>query len=288
MSRQLAIALAVVAVCALIANAGQATRSGLVSDAGTGAAVAGATLRVTAPGEATTKPALASTVTRDDGAFELPADGVRGVLEVTAPGYATARLLWPPRNEQSLMQIALERGATLPVRVSDYRGAPLSAVLAVTTFHPGNVVSSGVRVLNGVAEAGGLPSGPAMIIALAEGMAPAATTVRIEAGTRHSPLNMTLLEAGIVSGIVLDGNGDRRPEAEVVAAYGRELALNVALGNYLSRRKPTGGELDFEIRNVIPGAPVQVFARHGDKRSAASTVAVGAGERRSDVVLVLK
>src|SRR3972149_8214689 len=107
MLRRLLAAIVAIAVCVLVvgvwqttrggglvASAGQLPRGGWVSDAGTGAVVAGAALRITTAGRPTTGPALASTVTKEDGSFELPTTGVRGVLEVAASGFAKGRGVW--------------------------------------------------------------------------------------------------------------------------------------------------------------------------------------------------
>lgn len=286
MSKTLIIAGVVVFLCVLVANARQSTRRGWVSDAASGAAVAGASLRVTNAGQPTTDAALASTQTGPDGAFDLPTDDIRGVLEVTAPGYATKRQLWP--SAADVPEIRLERAATLPVRIVDDIGVPIEARLAITTFHPGNVVVHGVRAAGGVADVANLPSGRTMVIAVAEGMAPAAAIVGIEAGVRYSPLNLALQPAGTIAGTVIERDGTRRPDAEIVVEYGPELTLRAPLSSYLSWRRPVGGDVDFEIRNVIPGAPVRLFAKRAEKRSAVNALVVAAGEQRFGIALVLE
>jgi hypothetical protein len=66
MKRQMLLAITVVGTCIAILSARQTTRVGVISDAETGTPIAGATVRVSESGRATTL-ALVSTASREDG-----------------------------------------------------------------------------------------------------------------------------------------------------------------------------------------------------------------------------
>lgn len=169
------------------------------------------------------------------------------------------------------------------MNVTDEGGTPIDAVVLVTTYHPGNIVSSSFRARNGAVVMRDAPSGYTSIVARAEGLAPAATSLEISPGGSHGPLPIGLVKAATIRGLVFDRDGTRQPDASVIIEY-PDLPFARTLANYASRR--TSGDADFEIRNVVPRVAVRVFAQHQGRRSAVSTVVLGVGEEHNMLLLL--
>jgi hypothetical protein len=288
MSRCVGICLVVGFFFALPAEPGQLSSSaiGFVVDATTGLPIQGAVVRVVAAGQASSGPnaaILASATTEPDGTFLLSMD-VKGVLEVAAQGYAVKRSLWPSAGTR---EIRLERGARIRIRVTDEAASSVPrAVITIRTVHPGNVVSDALRTNTGVGEFVDLPSGPTTIVVRAEGFAPVAVAVQVAPGGQYDPIVVTLSRAASIRGVVLDSSGQRRSEATIVANYGAEVPLRTELRNFISRREASE-DLDFELRNLVPRTPVQVYAQYDGRRSEVQTVVLNPGEQRSDIVLIV-
>jgi hypothetical protein len=268
------------------AVSGQLASIGTVLDAATGLPIQGAVVRVVAAGSATSGPSaaiLASGRSEPDGTFYLNTT-VQGVLEVSAQGYAVKRLHWPSADAR---EIRLEHGATIRIRVIDETAASIPrAILTIRTLHPGNVVTDVRRTNEGLAEFLEWPSGPTTIIARAEGMAPAALSLNVLPAGRYDAIAMILLPAASVQGVVRDSAGRLRPEATIVANYAGDLPLGRELRNFISRGKPSE-DVNFDLRNLVPHIPIQLYAESNGSRSDAVTLVLNPGEQRSNIVLIL-
>jgi len=105
----------------------------------------------------------------------------------------------------------------------------------------------------------------------------------ISAGGSHGPLPIRLMKAATIRGLVFDRDGTRRSAASVIIEY-PDLPFARTLANFVSRR--TSDDADFEMRNVVPRVAVRVFAQHQGRRSAVSTVVLGAGEEHNRLLLL--
>jgi hypothetical protein len=188
---------------------------------------------------------------------------------------------------QSLRNVELERGARMVVRLTDQFGADLPGVIRVTTFHPGNLVLDAVRAPRGVAVLNDLASGPTILVAQSEGFAPAAVSLQAQAGQDHGDVPLSLRRAARIRGAIVDRSGTRYPGATIIANYDAATELDKVLENFL--RRHVGGQegADFEVRNVVPGAPLRIIAERAGKRSEPAIVVLVAGEERSGLVLVI-
>jgi hypothetical protein len=285
MQRSLLLVGACVAIGA-VTLAAQSGRSGVITDASNGQAVPKANLRIVRSGAAISATPIAAGVSASNGRFELSARE-EGILEVSAPGYATKRLRWP--GPSPAMSIQLDRAATITAAMRDAAGTPIPAFVAFNTFHPGNMIVNSVRAPRGVAQLTNASSGHTLIVAQADGYAPAATNLVVVAGERYGPLNITLRRAATISGVVVDStSGMRQSNASIVVEYLPVVSFGNILTNYISRRRPSEGERDFEVGNIIPDAAIRVHAQHGGRTSRSVTLLLREGERKSDLVFALQ
>lgn len=274
-----------VAITPATVDAGQTTTTGYVVDAADESPIRGARLQVAPSGSSSHGP-LASTTTRDDGGFEMPAVDANGVLSVGAPGYATKRLRWPNVGSGDPLEIKLDRAARLILHVKDQAGAFVPAMLSIATHHTGNYIVSGARSQSGIVDVTGLASGPTIIVAKAEGFAPATLSLDVAPGLRYGPIELTLQRAGSVAGVVVDGAGNPVRDAVVTADYDAETPMKRTLANYIGGRVRTGEDGSFLLTNIVPKAVVTLSATRNT--SASTTTSVGPGERRTDLVIVLR
>lgn len=282
-----------VVLCSLVLShtvtSAQQDLSGDVRDGRVGSPVEGATVRLTGTGEPDSGQAgtvLTSARTASDGSFRIAPGLFRGVLEVSAPGYATKRMRWP--GVQPTLQVSLDRGAKLAIQVTREDGTPIPGLITIQTFHPGNVVAGAMETQGGLAEFSDLPSGPTTIVVRSQGFAPAARTLHVEAGSTYALPSVSLTRAGTLRGTVIDaGSGLPVQGALIVASYGPELPFARTLANFLGRAQ-TASDGSFRVRNVVPGATLHAHAEYEGRRSDSVTVVLTAGENRGGEVLFLR
>ena len=269
--------------------AAQPMVEGRVSDAETSAPIEDARLRVVAWGTSASAPAgtiLASVVTTPGGRFGLPV-GVNGVLEVEKQGFAVARARWPP-TRGAVVEIGLERGARLLVRVTDALGRLVPAVVLVNTLHPGNLVSRTVSSPDGIVQLDDGASGFTTLVARADGFAPAAMTLNLRAGEAHGPINIVVQLAGRLQGRVIDASGTVVAGAAIIARYDDAVGLGKVLSSYLGGRLTSDADGGFELAQVVPARTVWLHAEQAGRTSEPVIASVEAGGVMTDVVLVLR
>lgn len=123
-----------------------------------------------------------------------------------------------------------------------------------------------------------------MIVAQADGYAPVIETIDITAGVSHGPIPIRLTKAGVLRGLVFGADGARLADATLSIEYGADVPFGRTVASFLSHRTPADQEFDFEVRNIVPGAALNVIARHDGRESLPMTVVLAAGESRSVVL----
>lgn len=226
-----------------------------------------------------------STVSDDKGNFEFPF-GRDGVVTVTGRGFGTARRAWPPRNGPTL-QIRLVPPATVQGALT-YGMTSQRLVGAVTTLvqHPDNYVSSTAMVEDGTFRFEDLPPGPAVILAHADGYAPAFGTFTAVAGE----------EQNLRVGLQLEARATGRVLAADVAVSGARLRVSYVStlpGARMLARLVGGNEMTdidgtFTLTGLVPDTPVTIHAIDTTGRTGSVANTIGAGMSWNDVVLRLQ
>ncbi|HEU5059663.1 MAG TPA: carboxypeptidase-like regulatory domain-containing protein [Kofleriaceae bacterium] len=235
----------------LLARA-DAELEGRVLDA-TGAAVAGATLHVVAPGLT----GVAPSVTDAAGRFRITGVPVgRHRVRLEHPQY-------PPLEAELRTgvgnQLELPLGGGVEVTVRDRStGAALRAarVTATSAAAPQREATTGA---DGRAEIPGLPAGSWTLQASAPGYAAAGVTVQVAAGRRLGEITardvlLDLTRAATLAGVVRDRNGDR--------VAGAEVSVDGA-----PARATTDGQGRFRMTDA-PSGPVTLLVRKGARRGS--------------------
>ncbi|MCY4508340.1 MAG: hypothetical protein OXG35_15500 [Acidobacteria bacterium] len=93
--------------------------------------------------------------------------------------------------------------------------------MTLLASHPDNLAVT-ERTRGGMFRFAGVPRGPAVVLARADGYAPYFGALTIEAGKQHG-VRIGLLPEATTSGVVLDGNGCPAAGAHVHVGYNRAL-----------------------------------------------------------------
>ncbi len=146
------------------------------------------------------------TTTDAKGHFEFPS-GRRGVVTASTSGLAAISVRWPSREGGAQLRIVLPPAAAVRGTLFDLvtKQAVMDGAVRLTVAHSANLVSDAALVENGRFEFKGLPPGPAVLVATADGFAPHFSTRTLEKGTVHDA-RIGLLD-GSVHGSVLDASG---------------------------------------------------------------------------------
>lgn len=259
---------------------------GFVTNASDGTAIPGAKLSVAASGTPS-KNAVVSATANEFGSFELSTTGVRGILTISAPGYATSRIRWPLRGSGVPVELKMEKGAKLTVHVRNDKGALVPAILSISTEHPGNYISVAARAVSGIVQLSELASGRTTILVRAEGLAPEAATLQVDAGQNYGPIEVVLHAGGTLNGLVVDSSGVPVPGALIVATYDPEVRMARLFSNFLPAGLRTDGKGGFTIKNIFPGALVHVSAKSEDRTFSATTTRTISGVE-TNVTLLLQ
>lgn len=269
---------------ALLAQGGRIAQggrkvSGTVLD-GSGLPVAGAAVRYDEVGLPTQ-----NTTTDAKGYFEVSA-GRLGVVTVTARNFGTARRRWPPVRGSQL-RVVMESPSVLEGTVRDAAtGRGLDAVVTVMLQDPLNgIVSMSAEAFSGTFRVEDLPSGPAVVMASAEGYAPTWSQVTIEAKDLSTAQLRLKLEA-FASGTVVNASGSAVPGAYVSVVYTDEAGAYGMLESQVGGVPWSDAEGRFGLMGLIPDVPITFQAESDDgSLSNAVTVTIPPGSVRQNIAL---
>jgi len=259
---------------------------GRVIDATSEQPIGGAHLRFETGHQNATAGSVVSAVSREnDGSFSLNVGDATGILQVSANGYAPQRFRWP--GTSSPVTIAMARGAVLRMRITDLTGNPVPATLTLDFAQPGSLSSTSLFAEHGEAEYADAPAGSVVVVARSPGLAPAAAQIATVAGEVTLVPTLALWPAAALSGVVLDVAG-LPIRAHVVAYYDPNWPLSRTLTNLLGSGIWTADDGSFRVRNIVPGAPLYVYAQQGQTRSDVAAITLQPAEVREDTILVLR
>ena len=257
--------------------------SGLRSD---GPPVVGARVEYQEEGATTTQ----VTTTDDKGRFEF-ALGRRGIITASKSGLAPISLGWPPRRQAGwALEIVLPRAATLRGAVYDLSSqqSVREGDVTVTVYHPANLVSSEAPVEGGAFTMEGLPPGPAILVAHAEGFAPHFSSLTIEAGKTRT-VRVGLLLDGEVKGKVLDADGNPAESADLHVEYNSEFLAGEILVSFVGGFTFTDEDGAFSVNGIVPGEAFGLYAEGEDgSRSETLNLTTTPGIPLEGVVLRLR
>ena len=227
-----------------------------------------------------------STTTDGKGYFEF-SEGRRGVVTVTASDFGTARRRWPPPRGSQLT-IVMEPPAFLAGTLMDAAtGRGVAGAVTVMVQDAGGFTSLSGRAASGAYEIGDLPSGPAVVMASAEGYAPAWRPVSIESGESHTAAFRLDLEA-LATGTVVDAGGLSVAGAYVFASYSDEEGAYGMLDSLVGGVPWTDAQGRFGLGGLIPDVPITLQAESADgELSNTVTVTIPPGSVRRNVELRL-
>lgn len=270
-------------VAGLSAQRGGRKVTGTVSD-GNGTAIAGAAVQYEESGKATQ-----TTTTDSKGSFEF-ASGTLGVVTVTAPPHATARRRWPPMRGSGQLNVVLSPPAYVAGGVMDAStGAALAASVTVLVQDEGNLVSSSTETASGgLFELKDLPSGPAVLMATAEGFAPYWSTLTLEKGEQERAWSIRLLLDAGASGTVVDADGQPVRSAWVAVGYTDSDGGYGLLESFVGGEPWTNADGEFRIYGLIPDVPIALQAEAPDGTFTNTvTVRIPPGTERQNIALTL-
>ena len=232
---------------------------------------------------------IETTRTGADGGFEFSAAsaGTKGVVTVTAKGYSPAHRRWPPLRGFGTLEVTLQPPASVSGTVADMAsGSRLAATVHIMVEHEHSFVSDSTSTdSRGEFAFSDLPTGPAAVVAVADGYAPSFQTLRVR-HEAHTTARIRLLLQGHVYGNVVDGNGKGVLGAVVSAWYGADPPDGAeTLESYIGGRMQTGPEGQFRVDGIVPDRSVVLQAELDGKESKPITVKVGPGMVQESVVL---
>jgi hypothetical protein len=225
------------------------------------------------------------TSTDAKGYFEFPA-GRDGVVTASKSGLTTIAVGWPGRSTSAGLRIELPQPANLAGRLYDMatRLNVREGMVSVMVDHRVNPRSSSVFVTNGQYEFRGLPPGPALLVAHADGFAPTYSVVTLDAGAQEQA-DVGLLLDGVVSGRAVDAAGDPVLGATVHVTYegfeGAEI-LAPFIGGYTMTEQPDGR---FRVNGIVPDEGFAIFAELDGRRSESFSLRATPGISIEGVVL---
>lgn len=254
--------------------------SGDVVDALTGKPMVGVTVSVAGGRE---RESLIA-VTSSDGAFSIARVRVGGVIVVRVPGYAVYR---QGVTESTSYHVVLERPAAIRgTIVSPEAARQVPAYLTAYSRNPRNRVVTFVKTTSGDFVLNDLVSGPTVLVARANGMAPDIQRVTAVAGEAVE-VNFALDRGAMIRGIVRDARGRSVGGARVSVEFvGLPEEDGAILASFLSGRPITGEDGRFYIANVRPATPVRIAATAGGVTSSKSVTLVS--DRESTIELILE
>ena len=226
---------------------------------------------------------IQTTTTDDKGRFEI-AEGLKGVITVTANRYGTARRGWP-RPDPGQLRIALLPPAIVRGNMLDLvSGRAAEGTVTVIMHNRYNTVSDSAETVGGSFRIEDAPPGLAMVLARADGFAPYFSTFDVEAGKDYS-LRVGLLLEATATGLVLDRN-DRLVEGALITAHYDERLQAAGLYSSLAGGIiVTGDDGKFWINGLVPDTPIGLQASLDGWMSEIVTVNMGPGSVWRDVVL---
>jgi hypothetical protein len=160
------------------------------------------------------------------------------------------------------------------------------AYITAYSRNPRNRVVTVVKSTNGEIVFDELVSGPTVLVARADGMAPDIQRVTVRPGEAVE-VNFALDRGAIVRGIVRDGRGLSVGGARISVEFtGLPEEDSAILASFLGGRPTTADDGSFYIRNVKPATPVRITAT-ADGMSSSKSVTL-ASDQESKVELILE
>ena len=279
------VATAVVALTVLLGVVTDAQRgrklTGTVEDARSGRRISGAQVLYEESG---LEPQSISTDSK--GGFEI-SNATSGVVTVSARGYATMKRGWPPRQGSTLTFEMTAPSIVSGSLVDAVSRQGLAGRVILTVKGRYHHVSKGA-LAQGLFRFVGLPTGPAIAVAYADGYAPHYSELTVEAG-KESATSIGLLREASAAGTVQDAGGDPITGATVYVAYGDSVPGAGKLAGFAAGFNITDSEGTFGIHALVPNMDIYMQAELNGRVSDIVTVpAIAAGTERSGIVLALR
>ena len=225
-----------------------------------------------------------TTRTDEKGYFEFDQPGTLGVVIVSHPRYATTYRRWPADRGQLQIRIASPAVVTGTVRDANTR-RPIAADVTVLVEEAGSIVSISGETEGATYTVRDVPSGPAVLLASSNGFAPGWSTLTVGVGDTHTA-NMNLLLEAVVSGTVVDADGDLVRGAEVFVTYPDEAGAFGLLESFASGGLLSDADGKFYLLGLIPDVAMELQAQLDDGTlSNVVTVTVGPGMEQQNLVL---
>ncbi len=207
------------------------------------------------------------TATDDKGRFEFPS-GRRGIVTASKRGLTTISVAWPPRfGIRSELEIVLPPPTTLSGTVYDLSSQQtvLDALVAVTVKHPANLVTTGAKVEGGVFSVGGLPPGPAILLASAPGYAPHFSALTVDRKSQNVRVGMIL--EGQVRGSVVGADGKPVNGVRLHVEYNSGFPAGEMLVSFVGGHVVTEEGGAFSVNGIVPGEMFGLYAELDGRRS---------------------
>lgn len=258
---------AIVVAGAMILSAEQADRGGRVSYKGSDTAVAGARVTLRQPDQ----PAR-EVVANSKGEFTFT-EREPAVVSVALAGYATSHRRWPPAPG-STVSIELEVAAAVSGTMVDATTlSPIAGnVTIIVEQPPHQTVSTSVEVGdNGYYSATDLPSGSAVVIASAEGYAPAFVSFDLLAGAARTE-DLQLPTGLTLQGSVVDSSDNPVAGVEVSFEYQASSKGRSLMAGLIGGRAVTGTDGKFALTNLYPNETLRVWAEKDDSTTNVAMV----------------
>lgn len=257
--------------------------TGVVESAGR--PVAGALVEYEEDGEV----GVETTTTDERGYFEFES-GQQGIVTASKSGLAAISVLWPPWNAMPDLRIELPRSAALEGSLYDMmtRQTILEGKVSVSVDHDASPMSDTVFLEDGRFSFEDLPPGNGVLLVHAAGFAPHRGVLRLDAGEAQE-MRIGLLLEGVVSGSVVDAEGEVVPEATVYVIYDAEFEDGELLESFLGGHMHTGDEGVFRVNGIVPDTPFSIYAETEDgRRSDTMTLEVVPGIPIENVILRIR
>ena len=227
-------------------------------------------------------PAVATTDANGNFSFTAGQDGI---LTASKSGLTTISIGWTTSMRSSGLRIELPSPTTLSGRVYDMatRLNAGEALMSVMVDHSVNPRSAAVFTTDGTYTFDGLPPGPAVIVAQAEGFAPTYASVTLTAGGRQTA-DIGLLLDGVVTGSVVNAAGDPVAGATVNVVYDG-FNGDAILVSYVGGYVMTDAAGRFRVNGVVPNEGFVIDAELDGERSSSHSLTATPGTPIENVVL---
>ena len=152
--------------------------------------------------------------------------------------------------------------------------------------HPDSLVSTSVFVADGTFRFEDVPSAPEVLMAYADGYAPAVSSFTTAGGDWLNG-HLRLSAEAKATGQVLDAVAKPVAGAQLIIRYTDAVANATMLAGFVGGAPITKADGTFALTGLVPHTPVTLYAESDEQQTNTVTIEVGPGQTRSDVVLRL-